>query len=312
MTRVVLAGEILTVFLAETDVPLGESVQFTRTFAGAESNTAIGLSRAGVATTFLGRVGSDAFGRAAIRHLRGEGVDVSHVRADPKAPTAMLARSVSSSSVEVIYGRRGSAGGRFGPTDVPAAAFKKVDLLHFSGITPMLSEHAAEACLLACDLARAAGAAISFDPNIRLRMASVPAWRTGLAPFLRIADVVLAGADEVVALTQLTSSRAAAEKLHQICGAVVVVKDGARGASAFDGTSWHSAPAMEVRAVDPVGAGDAFNAGFLAVWLESRGLQQALANGSRSGAMSVGARGDTTGIADASIDPPSGAGEVSR
>lgn len=310
--RAVLAGEILAVFLAETDVPLGESIQFTRTFAGAESNTAIGLSRAGVATTFLGRVGSDAFGRAAIRHLRGEGVDVSHVRSDPKAPTAMLARSVSSSSIEVIYGRRGSAGGHFGPTDVPAAAFEEVDLLHFSGITPMLSEHATEACLLACDLARAAGAAISFDPNLRLRMAPVPAWRAGLAPFFRVAEVVLTGADEAVTLTQATSWRSAGEQLHQICGAVVVVKDGARGASAFDGTGWHSAPAVEVRAVDPVGAGDAFNAGFLTAWLQSRDLQQALTNGTRSGAMSVGARGDTTGIADTPIDPPTRSGEVRR
>lgn len=310
--RAVLAGEILVVFLAETEMPLGESIQFTRTFAGAESNTAIALSRGGVSTTFLGRVGSDAFGRAAIRHLRGEGVDVSHMRADPKAPTAMLARSVSSSTIEVIYGRRGSAGSQFRRVDVPAAAFDKTDLLHFSGITPMLSGHAAEACLLACDLARAAGAAISFDPNLRLRIAALPAWRTRLAPFLRVADVVLTGADEAVALTQATSWRAAAEQLHQVCGALVVVKDGARGASAFDGRNWHSAPAVEVPAVDPVGAGDAFNAGFLGAWLQSRDLRQALTSGTRNGAMSVGTRGDTTGIADTPSGPPSSPGEVCR
>jgi len=183
------------------------------------------------------------------------------------------------------------------------------------------TSRASHRCFLNMPPRRASWPATSLEPPGPLSAStrtSACGWRRyppgvpASRPFFRVADVVLAGADEAVALTQATSWRAAAEQLHQICGAVVVVKDGARGASAFDGTSWHSAPAVEVRAVDPVGAGDAFNAGFLAFWLQSRDLQQALANGARSGAMSVGARGDTTGIPDTPLGPSSGSGDVSR
>jgi len=305
--RAIVAGEILAAFLGQSDVPLEDSAHFIRTFAGAESNTAIGLSRQGVTTALLGRVGADALGRAAIRHLRAENVNVSFVRTDPSAPTGILIRNVAETGIEVIYGRRGSAGSRLQATDVPHEAFADLDLLHLSGITPMLSNTAAEAARLACRLAAKAGAAISFDPNLRLRMGPLERWRATVQPYLECADVLLTGADEAVALTGAASTDEAIARLHELGGALVVVKDGAKGARASDGAAWFSAPAIPVRVVDPVGAGDAFNAGFLAIWLTDRDTQQALENGARLGAMSVAARGDTAGIADIALGAPIGA-----
>ena len=294
---VVVAGEILAVFLGESGRPLDSATTFERTFAGAESNTAINLSRLGLATTFLGRVGRDALGRAAIRHLRGEGVDVTAMRLDD-ASTGILVRSVGHEPTEVVYGRTGSAGSRLSSADIAAGVFDDAQLFHFTGITPMLSESAMQACIHACEIARATGTAISFDPNLRLRLAPAAQWRSELVKFLEVADIILTGADEALVLTGASTAADAAKLLHEHSGACVVLKNGADGARAWDGVEWIEAPVFTINSVDPVGAGDAFNAGFLAAWSEGRGLADALDQGAQLGARTVAVRGDTNGVPD--------------
>ena len=312
MTRAVVAGEVLAVFLGEPDVPLEESVTFSRGFAGAESNTAVGLARQGLAVTMLGRVGADALGRAAVRALRGEGIDVSHLRVDEEAPTGILVRNASPTGVEVVYGRRQSAGTRFEPGDVPAEAFEGCDVFHVSGITPMLSSSAAAATLECCRLARSAGAVISVDPNVRRRIAPLEVWREGLVPFLELADLVLAGRDEALDLAGTGASEDAVAVLRPKGTELLVLKDGARGASAYDGRRWTTCDAVPTQVVDPVGAGDGFDAGFLAAWTAGAGLAEALHRGALVGAMSVAARGDTAGIRSAELDRPSETIDVIR
>lgn len=293
---VVTMGEILTAFLAENDVPLGAAARFDRTFAGAESNVAIALARQGVASAFIGRVSTDAFGSAALRHLRGEGVDVASVVADP-ANSGFLVRSVGSARpTEVVYGRLGSAGSRLAPADIPLSLIAGAAALHFTGITPMLSQSAHQACLLAARIARDNAVPFSFDPNLRFRLAPLEAWRESLAPFLELANIVLIGADEARHLSALDEIEAAARWIRREQTDIIVIKDGAAGSSAWYQDEWHSVPAHSVTSVDPVGAGDAFNAGFLSAWLAGEGIKSAMARGSMIGAAVVTARGDTTGI----------------
>ena len=88
MSEVVTLGECLASFLATTPGPLAEAVDFERHVAGAEANVAVGLARLGHTVSYIGRVGSDGFGTAIVRKLRGEGVDVGRLPIDPDAITA--------------------------------------------------------------------------------------------------------------------------------------------------------------------------------------------------------------------------------
>ena len=91
--------------------------------AGAEANVAVGLARLGHDATYIGRVGSDGFADAIRWRLRGEGVDTTHLSADPDAPTGLMFRERRGlGPAQVVYVRRGSAGSRLTVDDVDRAA----------------------------------------------------------------------------------------------------------------------------------------------------------------------------------------------
>ena len=293
--RVVTMGEVLAVFLGDTGLPLESAVHFERSFAGAESNVAVGLARLGVPVTFIGVVGGDALGRAAIRALRSEGVAVDTIVVSATRPTGILVRSVAGPGItEVVYGRAVSAGTTLNEEMVTPEVFSGAGAFHVTGITPMLSASAAAATDKACKLALSAGVPISFDPNVRLRLAPAERWATDLHPYLSVATFIFTGADEATLVSGTDSVDEAVRRLHGLNGATVVVKDGPRGAKAWTGDHWTHAPVYPVTAIDPVGAGDAFNAGFLASWHRGASLIEALDAGAVHGAATVAVRGDTT------------------
>jgi len=82
---VVTLGEAMVGLVASDVGPLAEARRFEPHVAGAEANVAVGLARLGHRAAFIGRVGSDGFGTAIVRRLRGEGVDVANLRVDPDA-----------------------------------------------------------------------------------------------------------------------------------------------------------------------------------------------------------------------------------
>src|SRR5579859_2416678 len=121
MPAVVALGETMVLFLAEQAGMLREATSFHRYVAGAESNVAVGLCRLGSSAGFISRVGDDEFGQMILFRLRGEGVDVSHVILDPRAPTGLLFREKREiGPVDVVYYRRGSAASHMSPADLDA------------------------------------------------------------------------------------------------------------------------------------------------------------------------------------------------
>lgn len=294
---VVTLGEAMALFLADPGTPLTSAHRFTRQVAGAESNVAVGLARLGCSVAWIGRVGDDAFGRAVVRELRGEGVDVGAVVVDPLRPTGLLARDAHAHRpVEVVYGRAGSAGANLEPGDVPAALVTSARLLHLTGITPVLSASAAAAVWRAADLAAEQGVAISFDPNLRRRLCPPARAVELLAPLAERARLILAGLDEAVVMSGRSTREDAASWFLERGAELVVLKSGAEGAWGTDGSTCWTCPAEPVPVVDPVGAGDAFNAGFLAGWLGGVPVPQALAQASLVAASVVAAHGDLAGL----------------
>lgn len=294
---VVTFGEAMGLLVTDPPRPLRSAGSFARSVCGAELNVAVGLSRLGHRSGWFGRVGDDPFGLSILDRLRAEEVDVSRAVADPAAPTGLLIRDTHPERrVNVLYWRHGSAASRLGPADVDVGYIASARVLHVTGITPALSPSCADAVATAIRAARSAGVTVSFDPNLRLRLWTASQAAHVLAPLAGYADVVLTGATEARRLSgQSTAEDGAAWFLHQ--GArLVVVKLGAAGAWATDGTRQWSVPAHQVTLVDPVGAGDAFAAGFLAARLEGADVPGCLERAALVAAMAVQVAGDIEGL----------------
>jgi 2-dehydro-3-deoxygluconokinase len=297
MTEVVTLGEALVGLAADRAAPLADVALFRRYVAGAEANVAVGLARLGRGVAFVGRVGADGFGTAIERRLRAEGVDTAGLTIDPDAATGILVRERRAlGASEVLYYRRGSAGSRLAATDVDAIAetVRSAQWVHVSGITPALSPSARLAVERVIDLAREGAARVSFDVNLRRKLWSEGEAAATLAPMARRADVVFGDEDE---LGVVAGGPDAAQRLVDAGVASVIVKLGAGGATAYGPASppWTEPGLAIANVVDPVGAGDAFCAGFIAARLEGHDQPTALRWGNACGAAVATVEGDMDG-----------------
>ncbi|SCG35145.1 2-dehydro-3-deoxygluconokinase [Micromonospora humi] len=284
-------GETMVVLTPDDGGPLQHAARLLVSVGGAESNVAMGLARLGHRATWVSRVGDDPFGRRVVAEVAAAGVDVDLVTVDPAAPTGVYLKDPGPAGTRVHYHRAGSAASRLGAADLADARLAGVRLLHLSGITAALSDTCRD--LLAHALAgRAApGARVTFDVNHR--PALWPADRAG--PMLREladrADVVLVGQDEADTLWGAADPVAVRDLLPG--PELVVVKDGAVGATALARTGPAVfVPALPVDVVEPVGAGDAFAAGFLAGLLRRVDLRSCLRLGHLTAAPVLAAPGD--------------------
>ena len=298
----VMLGESLGLVMGDPAAPLRAGSPARFSFAGAESNVAIGLARLGHSAAFVTRVGDDLVGRMITETLRGEGIDVSGVVVDDEAPTALMVRQHrTADALSVLYYRDGAAGSRLQPADVPDLTGAR--LLHVTGITPALSASARETVTVAVRAARDAGLVVSLDVNHRSLLWSTAEAGGALAPLLDAVDIVFGGDDELLALAQQHDADdaenvdLAVKHLLQQRPSVVVRKRGSEGATAYGEFGTLECPALSVTAVDPVGAGDAFVAGFLSGLLDDVDPAGCLARAVECGAFAVSVHGDWEGAA---------------
>jgi 2-dehydro-3-deoxygluconokinase len=262
---------------------------------GAETNVAIGLARLGHRARWVGRVGDDEFGSFVRRTLLGEGVCAEPVVDDARPTGVMfLERRVADIS-RVAYYRAGSAGSALRASDLlPVIGAAPPRILHATGITPALSESAAEATAAAVRAARDGGALISFDVNHRSKLWSAEEARPVLRELAGLAHIVFASDDELALVTDPGHGEEAAAVAELAARGVeqVVLKRGAAGATAWCDGDPLSVPARTVPVVDTVGAGDAFTAGYLSALLDGLPVPERLRRGAVLGAFAVSAPGD--------------------
>ena len=294
--ELVTLGEVMGLLLAPSGLPLDRATRLDASYAGAEATVAVGMARLGHRVHLTTRLGDDAFGRRIRRELRGEGVEVATPTTGPARPTGLVFRNATTDRpVTVEYHRTGSAATALTREDLDPAKIRSARVLHLTGITAALSPSAHDAVTYAAAIARDAGVTVCLDPNVRRRLASAARWKEILTDLARLADIVLTGTDDAAVVTD---GEPAAWFLSH--GAhTVVVKDGARGSweTGRDDGRWQ--PAFEVSAVDPVGAGDAFAAGWLSAYLRGGSAVERLRSGAAVAACAVAAPGDVPGLPDA-------------
>ena len=294
--EVVTLGETMALLAAPGVGLLRHATSLDLSVGGAESNLAIGLSRLGHRVAWIGRVGADEFGALVRRTLAAEGVD-GRVVVDAAAPTGLMVKARRTPDVtQVNYYRAGSAGSRLAPDDVDPALVAAARVVHLTGITPALSPSARAAVRFAVAAAREAGVPVSLAVNYRRGLWTPEAAATELAELVALSDIVFASESEAAMLVPGASAEALAAGLAALGPGQALVTRGAAGAvAAVDGTVL-VAPAVPVVAVDPVGAGDAFAAGYLSALLDGEPPAARLHRATLAGAFAVTVPGDWEGL----------------
>ena len=308
MTGLFTFGETMGLVAADSIGPLAYAKSFSFGIGGAESNVAVGVARLGGEATWLGRVGPDATGAVIAARLTEAGVRTLAVT-DEAFTGLMVRHRRSGEFTHVDYHRAGSAGSRLTPADVPVAEVTAASILHVTGITPALSETARAAVFHAVETARAAGVPVSVDVNYRGKLWS----RFDAAPVLRDlvsrADVVFASPEEAALFVDPD------DVLGGLAGlgpTEVVVKDGGRGCDALIAGERHTVAALPVTVIDPVGAGDAFVAGYLTERMAGAAPAARLATAIAAGAFAVTVPGDCEGAPTRAELAALGGGDVRR
>jgi len=208
----------------------------------------------------------------------------------------MIKEHRTASLTRVHYYRAGGPGSRLQPGDLPAEAFVGAGVLHLSGITSALSATAHETVLAGIDRARDVGAIVSLDLNYRAALWSPEAARATLRELAARADVLFAGDDEANLLGADGDPATLGQQLASLGPRQVIIKLGSRGAVALvDGEQLVAEP-VPVRAVDSVGAGDAFVAGYLSELLCGSPAGDRLTTAAACGAFAVTSPGDWEGL----------------
>jgi len=264
MTRatpeVLAYGEAMIEFnQAEKDQP-----QYLQGFGGDTSNFAIAAARQGARTGFVSAVGDDQFGRLLLDLWKREGVDTSTVHTAARAPTGVYFVSHGPDGHAFDYLRKGSAASRYAPGDLPRAALAAARVLHLSGISVAIGEAACDAAFAAIEHARANGAQVSFDTNLRLKLWPLARARAVMTEVLRATDICLPSWDDVAVLTGLDDRDAIVDRLLSLGSRVVALKLGKEGAYVATPHERRLVPGRVVAAVDATGAGDCFGGAFVA------------------------------------------------
>jgi 2-dehydro-3-deoxygluconokinase len=248
-----------------------------RGFGGAESNTAIALARLGIRTAWFSRVGSDWFGDDLVSTLAAEDVQTRHVIRDPRRQTGVMFKErPTADRSRVSYYRAGSAASQLGPADVAKLPLRGASLLHLTGVTCALGSEPRAFVYDAMRRAKAERLTVAFDPNYRSGLWSAADAMREYARLLPMIDHLLLNATEASLITGESDHLRAARQLQAAGPSVVVVKRGSEGAVAVAEGSVLTVSAYPVDAVDSVGAGDAFNAGWIFSQIQRRAPVDAL------------------------------------
>jgi 2-dehydro-3-deoxygluconokinase len=327
--RVVAFGEIMLRLSPPGFERFFQSPGLSATFGGGEANVAVSLAQFGLQSVFVTALPAHAIGDGAVRALRAEGVDTSHiVRNGDRVGIYFAETGASQRASTVIYDRARSAVSELAPDAVDwNAVMAGAAWFHVTGITPALGDRAAAATAAAIAAAKRAGARVSVDLNFRKKLWSEARAQATMTPLMKTVDVVVAneedlqsvlgipvrGADVKAGTLDASGYRDAAERVTREFGPSIVavtlresVSASENGWSAilWDGSTrtLHRSQRYDVRIVDRIGGGDGFAAGLIYAMVVGRPLDRVLRFAVAAGALQQTIPGDFNRVTVAEVD----------
>jgi sugar/nucleoside kinase (ribokinase family) len=304
-TEVWTMGELLVeVMRPQPDLPLSEPGPFIGPYpSGAPGIFIAAVARLGHAGGIVSGVGDDDFGHLILDRLRAHGVRTDRVEvvAGRSTGVAFIAYQGDGSRSYLFHWAGTPA--VMAPT-LPAELAEGARFLHVMGCSLMADRAFAQRIVATVERFLERGARISLDPNVRVELLAGGVLGDLLEPVLRAASVLLPGEAELRLLAGTDDiDAAAADLMRRYDPELIVVKSGRRGCAVFDGERRIDVAAFEVDEVDPTGAGDCFDAGFLCGLLEGMLPADAARLAAAAGALAATAVGPMEGPVDrASVD----------
>lgn len=255
---------------------------------GSATNVAVGLARLRVPVAFLGKLGDDAHGRFLLDDLARQGVDTTYLRTDPGTFTPVVIAVVDAEGQRTFFAcAQGAAHTQLRPEEIDPDAVASAAWLHTSGVC-LVEMPSRDAVLHAMTLARDQGVPVSLDVNLRLEGDVFPEpFRAAVEQAVFLADVILGSVEELALLVPAPSTE---ESVRALAGGerTVVARLGSAGALAVstDGRKV-AVPAFPTEVVDTLGAGDAFDVGFIAARVEGLDVETALRWGNAVAALKI-------------------------
>jgi tagatose kinase len=297
MPEIWTMGEMLVeIMRPRAGMSLAEPGDFRGPFpSGAPAIFIDTVARLDHAAGIIGGVGRDDFGSCLLQRLRGHGVDVRFVAESAGGSTAVAF---------VVYFTDGSRKFIYHIDGTPAVAARfprKRDpeiprFFHVMGCSLMANDGFRGQIFEAARYFHDRGAKISFDPNIRPELLAGRTLAEIMGPIMERCSVLLPGVAELEMLSGVRGIPESVKKLfaHESLE-IIVLKKGRSGAVAYTPTGATDIPAFTVEEVDPTGAGDCFDAGFLCGLLENRSLLECGRMAAAAGALNAAAFGPMEG-----------------
>jgi 2-dehydro-3-deoxygluconokinase len=313
MYDIVTFGETMIRLTPPNFQRLEQAHEFEVGVSGAELNTATGLARLGMRTTWVSRLVDSPLGRMIANRAREQNVDTSNIlwAKEGRVGLYYYEMGASTRASQVIYDRANAAISQLKPGEVDwVTILKGARAFHISGITPALSENCAEASKEAVTEAKNAGCVVSLDINYRARLWSKEAARECIIGLLKDVTILFTTLDEASAVLGLEGG--AEEVAREIARQwkVPVVAITLREAPSVLRNIWRSLAledgkvytgrTIDLELIDRMGSGDSYDAGFLYGYLTGD-ISKAVAYGDALAAIKHSVPGDYTWVTPAEL-----------
>ena len=296
--QVLAAGEMIVELMRPAaGQPLDITGEFRGPYAsGAPAIFADASARIGKRTGFVGSTGQDCFGQLLRARFKRDGIDSTLIVSVKRKTTgcAFVAYDKDGGR-KFIFHIAGTASDRLPPPSKAIRYAESFRHLHLMGCSLAISRSMRETCIAMAQAVKKAGGSVSLDPNLRPELLSAEECRSILLPVVRLSDIVLPSGGEASLLVHEPDTDKACIRLLEMGVKVVVLKLGDRGCRVFSSECTIDVPGFKVKAVDPTGAGDCFDAGFVSGYLDNLPLYEAARLANAMGALAASRMGPMEG-----------------
>jgi len=297
MANIWTMGEMLVeIMRPRPEMPFHKTGEFIGPFpSGAPVIFADTVARLGHSAGIIGGVGKDGFGQKILQRLKHDGVNCDSVLVSPKSSTAVAF---------VTYFKDGSRQYIFHINGTSAVKIKvlekkiipRADFFHIMGCSLMVNSNFRKIIIKTARVFLEKGAQVTFDPNIRVELLKDKNVEEIVKPVMEYCSILFPGVVELKLLTGEDSIESAIQKLFQNnIMKLIILKRGKMGCSVFSRDERIDIPAFIIKEVDPTGAGDCFDAGFLCGLSEGKSIYECGRIASAVGALNAAKFGPMEG-----------------
>jgi len=246
-----------------------------RFLGGCATNLLVAASRLGLSASIVSKIGKDSDGDFIVSELRRRGVDTSYIIVDPMLPSGKVIAVVDDEGERTFFSLLpNSSLSSFSPEDIDPSVIEEAKILFGDG-GAFFAEKPIEAVLKAMKIAKRSSVKTSLDPNLRVPEKRLPPkLKTVFEKAIELTDILLLNDEEALMITEEKEIDSAVEHLLKLGPEIVALKLGSKGCIVFSDKEKIYCPAFKVDVVDTIGAGDAYNAGFLYGYLKGLSLRR--------------------------------------